>query len=174
MQRNDVTNAQRPIHEQPSATDHPARPEFGALFWLILVYSVFTFVFQFAWEVLQTPFFVRMPTMSHWAATLICFKATIGDVGIALAAFAAGALRDKRPDWIITPSRGAIAIYLAVGVLITIAFEWYAVYLAHRWAYAELMPLVPWLRVGLTPILQWLLLPPLILYFVRRHYIGGR
>jgi hypothetical protein len=31
------------------------------------------------------------------------------------------------------------------------------------------MPIVPWIRVGLLPALQWLLLPPLVLWFVRRQ-----
>ena len=38
-----------------------------------------------------------------------------------------------------------------------------------RWAYAEGMPVVPLLGVGLSPALQWILLPPLVAWFVRRQ-----
>ena len=145
---------------------------FGSTAELLLVFSVFTFVFQFAWEVLQTPFYLRMPGMSHWAATLVCLKATIGDVGIALAAFAAGSWWSHKFHWTRAPSWQAIAIFMAVGVLVTIAFEWYAVYWANRWGYSEAMPIVPVLRVGVAPILQWIVLPPVVLYFVRRHRLS--
>jgi hypothetical protein len=31
------------------------------------------------------------------------------------------------------------------------------------------MPVVPLLEVGLSPLLQWIVLPPLIVWFVRRQ-----
>lgn len=135
----------------------------------LLVFALFTFLFHFTWEVLQTPLFDRMPVISHWHATLVCLKATFGDVGIALASFAAGAVSDKRWTWFVNPSRRALAAYLATGVLITIVFEWYAVYWAGRWAYSELMPLVPLLQVGLAPMLQWIVLPVAVLFLLRCH-----
>ena len=110
--------------------------------------------------------------MSHWAATLVCLKATIGDVGIALAAFAAGSWWSHKFHWTRNPSWQAISVFLAVGVAATIAFEWYAVSWANRWAYSEAMPIVPVLRVGIAPILQWIVLPPLVIYFVRRHRLS--
>jgi hypothetical protein len=38
-----------------------------------------------------------------------------------------------------------------------------------RWAYADAMPVVPVLEVGLSPLVQWIVLPPLIVWFVRRQ-----
>ena len=157
---------------EPDAIGDVAQFGLGATVELLLVYCVLTFFFHFAWEVLQTPFFARMPTMSHWAATLVCLKATIGDVGIALAAFAAGSWWSHKLHWTRTPSWQAISVFLAVGVAATIAFEWYAVSWANRWAYSEAMPIVPVLRVGIAPILQWIVLPPLVIYFVRRHRLS--
>ena len=139
---------------------------------LLLVFVLFSFLFHFAWEILQTPFFAHMPSMDHWVGTVVCLRAAIGDVLIALGALAAGAFWSKRLDWVLDPSWQAIAIYVLVGELITIALEWHAVYWANRWTYSQLMPIVPLLRVGLLPILQWLVLPPIILYFVRRHFIS--
>lgn len=53
--------------------------------------------------------------------------------------------------------------------MITIVMERLATQVLHRWAYAETMPLVPILGIGLSPLLQWLLLPPLVLWFVRQQ-----
>lgn len=114
-----------------------------------------------------------MPVISHWQATLICLKASFGDVGIAIASFAAGAWWDKTWKWFVMPSSAALTLYVATGVLITIAFEWYAVYWAGRWSYSELMPVVPLLRVGLAPLAQWIVLPPLVLFFLRSHPHSG-
>ncbi len=47
--------------------------------------------------------------------------------------------------------------------------EFVNVYWLGRWAYAERMPLV--LGVGVTPLLQWVLVPPLPLWLARR-YLG--
>ncbi len=135
----------------------------------IVVFAVLTFLFHFAWEILQAPLFAKMHTISHWLATLVCLKATFGDVGIALASFTAGAWWQKDWRWFAMPSHGALATYLATGVLITIVFEWHAVYWAGRWSYSELMPIVPLLRVGLAPLLQWLVLPLAVLFFLRHH-----
>ena len=138
----------------------------------LLVFALLTFLFHFAWEILQAPLFARMPVMSHWQATLVCLKATFGDVGFALAGFAVGAVLDKRWLWFVDPSKRALAAYVATGVLITIAFEWHAVYWADRWAYSDLMPVVPVIRVGVAPLLQWIVLPVAVLFFLRRHFLG--
>jgi hypothetical protein len=37
------------------------------------------------------------------------------------------------------------------------------------WSYSPLMPVVPGLGVGLSPLVQWLVLPPLLIWLVRRQ-----
>ena len=55
-----------------------------------------------------------------------------------------------------------MAFMLSAGLVIAILIEWFAVNGLHRWAYTDQMPRIPVLDVGLTPILQMLILPPLI------------
>ena len=150
-----------------SRIEHSNNLEFiGAL----LVFALLTFVFHFSWEILQAPLFARIPTMSHWQATLVCLKAAIGDVGIALAGFATAALGDRDGRWFIAPSAGALTAYIGTGMLITIAFEWHAVHWANRWAYSELMPIIPVVRVGLAPVMQWIVLPVVVLFLTQRRH----
>ncbi len=139
-----------------------------ATFRILAVFALLSFLFHFAWETLQAPLFQRMPVLGHWDATLICLRATVGDVGIALLGFAAGDAWNKGWIWYESPSRYAIAAYLATGVALTIALEWHALHSA-RWSYSELMPIVPVLKVGAVPLLQWLVLPLAVLYFLQRH-----
>ncbi len=49
----------------------------------------------------------------------------------------------KKYDWIIIP----------IGIIIAVSIEWYALGVG-RWAYNEYMPIIPLLKVGLTPTIQ--------------------
>lgn len=40
------------------------------------------------------------------------------------------------------------------------------------WDYAPTMPLLPGAKIGLGPVLQWLILPPLIVWFARNQVMG--
>ncbi len=44
----------------------------------------------------------------------------------------------------------------------------------NRWQYGELMPIVPVIGVGASPVAQWVILPLIQLWFVKRQIIGGR
>ncbi len=67
------------------------------------------------------------------------------------------------------PSAGGIAMFLVIGVVMTIVFEALATGPLQRWEYNELMPTLPILGTGVAPLLQWLLIPPLVLWIVRRQ-----
>ena len=41
----------------------------------------------------------------------------------------------------------------------TVYSEWLNVYVKGTWAYSDLMPIVPGLEVGLSPLIQWIVLP---------------
>jgi|SRR5882724_4735506 len=131
--------------------------------------AIFAFLLNFVWEFAQVPLFKGMPASAHWQAILVCARATVGDVLIALVAFwtVTAACRSRR--WILRATRSQVAGFIAVGVSITIVLEWLATQVLQRWAYAESMPTVPGLAVGVSPLLQWLLLPPLVVWFVRRQ-----
>ena len=53
-------------------------------------------------------------------------------------------------------------------LVIGITIEWIAVHLLGRWMYTAWMPRVPGLAVGLVPVLQMLMLPPLIFHLAAR------
>ena len=55
---------------------------------------------------------------------------------------------------------------LAAGLGFTVFSEWYNVYILGAWAYQPAMPLVA--GIGLTPLLQWVVVPTLMLFIARR------
>ncbi len=157
-----ITRADR--HMKPSAA-WLRIPEFNVL--------IFSFLLNLAWEVWQVPFFRGMADQPHWLGVKACTQATFGDAGIALAAFWVTAMVARTRNWILRPKRWDIAVFLSVGIVVTIVFEALATGMFQRWAYANTMPRLPLLGTGLLPLLQWLALPPLVLWFVRRQIYPG-
>lgn len=136
------------------------------------VAALYLFLLHFVWEMLQTPLFAGMATMQHWPATLMCLQATLGDVAIGVAAFCAAAFAQSDRGWFLAPRARALAVYIATGIALTIGLELHAIGQG-RWAYAAAMPVIPGLRVGLIPIVQWLILPWVVLFLLRRHHAGA-
>jgi hypothetical protein len=60
------------------------------------------------------------------------------------------------------PDGRALAVMLVTGLFIDIGTEWVAIKKRGRWACTVDMPLLPGLDVGLVPVLQMLLRPPVI------------
>lgn len=131
--------------------------------------SVFAFLLHFVWEMWQVPFWQDMPTAPHWDAVKICTFATLGDVLLALVAFWIAAAFAGSRSWVLRPRNSEIFIFVAAGLIITIALEWVLTEVLHRWSYAPEMPTLPVLGTGVLPLLQWLILPPVLLWFVHRQ-----
>lgn len=135
--------------------------------------AVFSFLLHFVWEFVQVPTYSGMADMNHWDGTKLCLSATVGDVGFALTAFWVTSLAARRRDWISQAKSWQVVLFVAVGVALTVGFEFYYTEISKRWTYSELMPLVPPLGTGLSPLVQWLLIPPVVLWFTRRQMSGS-
>jgi L-cystine uptake protein TcyP (sodium:dicarboxylate symporter family) len=103
---------------------------------------------------------------------IACTKASIGDALITVFAFWVVAFIKKSRNWIMKPSLITLGIFLIPGMVITIIFEALATGPLHRWEYAEAMPTLPLLGTGLLPVLQWLILPLISIFIVRRQLRG--
>ncbi len=135
--------------------------------------SIFAFLLNFVWELLQMPLFAGFTDFQYYQVILHCTKATFGDVVISLTAFAGACLITRSRMWIISMSKSGVVSFLAIGLVITIAFELLATGPLNRWEYGELMPTLPVIGVGAAPVAQWVILPLLQLWFVKRQIIGG-
>lgn len=125
--------------------------------WRIFVVAV---LFNYPWELAQTPLYEGMGDFSRmlWH----CFSASLGDGALVLLIFGTGWATLGRQDWFVRPGARGYAVMLAAGLVIAVAVEWAAVRAAGSWTYNDRMPVVPALGLGLAPIAQMLLLPPLI------------
>ena len=131
--------------------------------------AIFSFLLNFVWEIWQAPFFAGMTEANHWTAVRECTRATAGDTVMMLVAFWAVAITTRSRAWIPHAGWRHVAGFTSIGFAMTVLMEWLATGPLNRWAYADSMPIVPLLGIGLLPALQWLLLPPLVVWFTRRQ-----
>jgi len=132
---------------------------------------IFSFLLNFVWEFIQAPTYAGMVEMNHWDGIKLCTSATFGDVGFALTAFWGTALFARSRNWIFAPKVPQIMLFIGIGLILTIGFEYYYTNITLRWTYSDLMPLVPPFGTGLSPLLQWLILPILVIWFTKRHMV---
>lgn len=117
----------------------------------------------FTWEMLQAPFFTGMP--EDWVtATAICALATLGDGVLVVVVVTAGALLYRDARWFVPPSPSRYGVIVAMGVALQIVVEWLMIYGLDRWGYAANQPVLPVVRVGILPVLQSLVLLPLVFW----------
>ncbi len=113
------------------------------------------------WEALQLPLYTIWTTGTSREITWAVAHCTVGDGVIAAAALGIGWLLTGRPRLRHGTPLLPAAVTVALGMMFTIASEWRATEVTHAWAYSELMPIVPRTPLGLSPLLQWLILPPI-------------
>lgn len=117
------------------------------------------------WEYLHMGLYVGYGALE--GALPVWVYATLGDVAYTLVAGLLIALFKGRMDWV-GDARGRDYPGLAIlGFTIALLVEYKALAL-HRWAYAAAMPIIPYLHVGLSPILQMTLLLPLSVWIAAR------
>jgi hypothetical protein len=135
--------------------------------------AIFSFFLHFIWEFVQVPTYAGMADMNHWQGVKVCMSATFGDVGFAIIAFYSVSLFARSRRWFACPENWQLLIFIGVGIALTIGFEYYYTNISLRWTYSNLMPLVPPFGTGLSPMLQWIFIPPLALWFTRRQIAGA-
>ena len=111
------------------------------------------------WEIGQSVLFAPM---GGWlSGTWRCFVAGLGDGVIVLAIAASGWLAFRRGDWFVRPGLAGYLFMGALSMAIAVAIE-IGARATGRWSYTDQMPLFPVVEVGLVPVLQMTILPPLV------------
>jgi hypothetical protein len=119
---------------------------------------------NYPWELAQAPLYVGME--SFRTVAWHCFVASLGDGLLVLGIFATGWVALRRYRWFVRPGVQGYGVMLMTGLVLGIAIEWIAVHRLGRWMYTVQMPLVPGLAIGVVPVVQMLILPPVIFRLV--------
>lgn len=117
-------------------------------------------VVNYPWERAQSRLYVLPGGADvHW---WMCAAASVADGLVVLLIFQISQLVIGRRDWYLRPGARGYAVLLLLGAVVSTVVEWSTIYVTQWWAYSPRMPLVPGLNIGLAPLAQMLVLPPLI------------
>lgn len=132
---------------------------------LIAIWVCFAFAFHLVWEMAHLPLYGLWSDDSGQRITAYILHCTVGDVLIATSVFLGTAAALKRLDWPLQRPWWGGVLMVTAGLTYTVFSEWYNVYKIGAWSYTEAMPLVG--GVGLSPLLQWLVVPSLMVMAMR-------
>ena len=120
------------------------------------------------WEFLHLPLYTiwqEAPLTENAFAAIHC---TAGDLIIAVCALLLSLSFFGNHDWPNFQFSRVLVFTVIFGVSYTIYSEWINIEVRQTWAYSELMPVIPILNLGLSPFLQWIVLPIAGLYWAAK------
>lgn len=120
------------------------------------------------WEFAHMPLYTLWETGTPGQIVLYGLHCTAGDILIALSAIMIALLVLGHSSW---PAYGYMHVGVATVILglgYTVFSEWLNIEIRESWAYRDIMPVIPMIDTGLTPVLQWIVLPILGLWWARR------
>jgi len=129
------------------------------------LWSALAFVLNLTWEIAQVRLYTIWAAADGMSVAWSLVHCSVGDVMIALALFALAGMVLRRADWPASRPWAGGAIIVIGALAYTAWSEWYNVYRAGSWAYTASMPLI--FGIGLSPLLQWLILPPVLVVAYR-------
>ena len=111
------------------------------------------------WEFAHMPLYTLWETGSPGEIVFAAIHCTGGDILIAMSALLAALFLLGSSQW---PDSGYRRVGLAtilLGLGYTVFSEWLNIEVREAWAYRDLMPVIPVIDAGLSPIAQWIVLP---------------
>ena len=123
-----------------------------------LILFLFAFLVHFVYEVWQAPYFVFYDMPSLASKINYITHCTIGDGIISVISFWVVSLLFRTRKWILDPMGKQILLFTAAGWLYTFISEIYRIKIETSW----------------LPLVQWLILPPLVIFLTERHLRGEK
>lgn len=142
--------------------------------WILSRYLPWLALLNLAWETAQMPLYTLWTEAEPGYIAFAIAHCTLGDlliggVALVLALIFLGEGPLARWRW---RRIGLLAVIF--GIAYTVFSEWMNITILRSWTYAGSMPTlrVAGFEMGLTPLAQWLVLPPLALYLARKPRFG--
>jgi hypothetical protein len=147
--------------------DEPALPQAN---WLLAlrVYLAVSLGLNLLWETVHLPLYTIWTTGSVRENTFAVIHCTIGDAMIAGLALLVALAVAGTYGWPFRRGQLVFAVTLVLGIAYTTYSEWMNTTVRQSWAYSPLMPVLPMTGTGLSPLLQWLVVPSVALSVATR------
>ena len=129
--------------------------------WLraLRVYVPFVAAANLLWETAHLPLYTVWQDGTAAYLAFVVAHCTGGDLLIAFAALGLALLVAGDSAWPLRRFREVAVLTTGLGVAYTIFSEWLNLVIQKNWAYSDLMPVIPVIDVGLSPLLQWIVIP---------------
>lgn len=111
------------------------------------------------WEVAHVPLYTLWLTGSPGGIAYAVLHCTVGDVMIASVCLLLSLAVVGRSAWPLKRFGAVAAGTMLLALSYTVFSEWLNTEVRGAWAYREAMPRLPGLGTGLTPVLQWIVVP---------------
>jgi uncharacterized membrane protein len=134
-------------------------------------FLIFIAAGNLAWETAQLPLYTIWYEGTPGEIAFAVAHCTGGDILIASASLLLALLLAARATWPDETYRRVAAVTVTFAVAYTVFSEWLNTEVRGSWAYSELMPVVPVLDAGLSPLAQWIVIP--IAAFWWAHRLGS-
>jgi hypothetical protein len=125
------------------------------------------------WELAHLPLYTIWSQGTPRDKLIAVSHCTAGDILIAISVWVFAVTVAGRPHW---PAEGYWRVALLIvlsGLAYTAYSEWLNAAVRQSWTYSHLMPVIPGLGMGLSPMLQWLVIPSLALSAARRGCVDS-
>lgn len=155
----------RPEDEKTSLRSQPVH-----LWRVIARYLSVILIGNLIWELAHMPLYTLWYEGSWGEIVYAWLHCTAGDVMIAASALLIAMLIFGR-SWLCSRQtflRLAI-LTIVLGVSYTIFSEYLNITIRQSWAYSEQMPVIPLIDTGLSPLMQWIVLPGLAFRHLSRY-----
>lgn len=146
----------------------------GAGAWLVALrrYILFIALANLVWEVAQLPLYTIWRDGTPGEIAFAVLHCTAGDVLIAGASLVAALLLAGHGCWPGERYLAVAAATLFLGLGYTLFSEWHNTAVRGSWAYTELMPTLPVIGAGLSPLAQWTVIPLAAFWWARRTSVS--
>ena len=130
--------------------------------------AVISFILNEVWELLQMPLYSS--AYYNLGHVVFCTLGALADMIMVLLLYVCFGFIYKNPFWIWQSNWFKICIVMLTGAAGAVLSEKRHLIIG-SWAYDQSMPIVPFVNVGLSPVLQFFLLPVSI-YFLSFYIIS--
>jgi len=122
-------------------------------------YVAFVGAANLVWEFAHMPLYTLWETGTPSEVVFSAVHCTGGDILIALFAIITAII--IAGNWRRPHERRLLVIAVAVfvGLAYTVFSEWLNIDVRGAWAYRDIMPVIPIIGMGLSPFLQWVIVP---------------
>lgn len=141
--------------------------------WLVILrhYLIIIGLGNFTWEIVHLPLYTIWTDKGFAANVFAVLHCTLGDLLIASASLLGALFVAGHSDWPTKRYLPVAVIAISFGFAYTVFSEWLNTQVRGNWSYRELMPVLPLIGIGLSPLAQWIVIPTAAFFWLQRRTV---